>query len=98
MHANIIESKTNKGEYGVEISNPKEVVVEWTPLAPYESMNYTIRDVLLTLGFDVIGTWSHRNKVSRALVRAVNAAPDKKKTEKVEPLDSPEPEASTFLE
>lgn len=93
MHANITESKTNKGEYGVEISNPKEVVVEWTSLKPFEDQDYTLRDVLLTLGFDVIGTWSHRNKVSRAQVRAVAV-----KKDNVEPLDSPAPEASTFLE
>jgi hypothetical protein len=92
MYASITESKTEKGAYGVEIGNSKETIVAWTPLAGYDKTEHTLRDVILLLGFDTVGKWSLRNKVSRVLVRSVTAL----KT--VEPLDSPAPEKTEFLE
>lgn len=73
MHASIYESKEKKGDWGVEVSNSAEVIVPWTNLDTIPNQDHTLRDVLLLLGFDVIGTWSIRNKVSRALVRSVGA-------------------------
>ena len=92
MYASITESKTTKGDFGIEVGNTKETMVAWTPLKDYEKSGHTLRDVILLLGFDVIGTWSLRNKVSRVLVRSVTTP----KT--VAPLDSPEPEKTEFLD
>lgn len=100
MYANITESKENKGEYGIEISNSKEVLVPWTSLKAHEDTDHTLRDVLLLLGFDTVGTWSHRNKVSRVQVRSVTVpTPPKPGGRGIgDPLDSPAPEHTTFLE
>lgn len=70
MHASIYESKEKKGTWGVEISNSAEVLVPWSSLEDV-NQDHTIRDVLLLMGFDVIGSWSIRNQVSRAQVRSV---------------------------
>lgn len=75
MHASIYESKEKKGDWGVEVSNSAEVLVPWINLDTIPNQEHTLRDVLLLLGFDVIGTWSIRNKVSRALVRSVGTTP-----------------------
>jgi helix-turn-helix protein len=89
MYASITESKTEKGRYGVEIGNSKETIVPWQAL---EDSEQTLRDVILLMGFDTVGKWSLRNKVSRVLVRSVTAPKN------VEPLDSPAPETTEFLE
>ncbi len=98
MHANITESKDTKGEYGIEISNSKEVLVPWTSLKAHEDTDHTLRDVLLLLGFDTVGTWSHRNKVSRVQVRSVTAPAKPGGRGIGDPLDSPAPKDTTFLE
>lgn len=99
MHATITDKA---GEYGVEIGTGQDVIIPWTSFKTYEETNHTICDVILLLGFDVVGTWSRRNNVSRALVRSVTTppAPKPKKPshEKHQPLDSPAPEETTFLE
>jgi hypothetical protein len=93
LYASITESKDKKGEYGIEVSNTKEVLVPWSSLKAHEDTDHTLRDVLLLMGFDTVGVWSYRNKVSRVTVRSVRdpRGPG-------EPLETPEPEASTFLE
>lgn len=91
MHASIYESKTEKGVWGVEISNSAEVLVPWSPLDAVENQEHTLRDVLLMSGFDVIGTWSVRNHVSRVQVRSVTSnIADKPKPKIYEkPADGP---------
>lgn len=71
MHASIYESKEKKGDWGLEVSNSADVIVPWMNLDLIPNQEHTLRDVLLLLGFDIIGTWSTRNKVSRVLVRSV---------------------------
>ena len=91
MYANILESKTDKGRYGIEIGNSKETFVKWTPLDQVaDDENRTLRDVILLLGFDTVGVWSLRNKVSRIQVRPVAKLP--------KPLESPAPAQEEFLE
>lgn len=91
MHASITESKEKKGEYGIEIGNAKEVFVKWLPLDKVgDAENRTLRDVILLLGFDTIGVWSLRNKVSRIQVRPVTKMP--------KALDSPAPEQVETIE
>jgi hypothetical protein len=70
MHASVYESKEKKGTWGVEISNSAEVIVPWSSLEDV-NQEHTLRDVLLLMGFDVIGQWSIRNHVSRVQVRSV---------------------------
>lgn len=90
MYASITESKTEKGQYGIEIGNSKEVLVPWSPLDDVGNQEQTLRDTILLMGFDTVGNWSLRNKVSRVLVRSVNAKP--------KPLESPAPIQEEFLE
>lgn len=91
MYASITESKTEKGRYGVEIGNSKETFVNWMALDKVgDQENRTLRDVILLLGFDTVGTWSLRNRVSRIQVRPV--------TKLAKPLESPEPSQEEFLE
>ena len=92
MYASITESKDTKGDFGIEIGNSKETIVPWVALKEYDKSEHTLRDVILLLGFDTVGKWSLRNKVSRVLVRSVTGP------KVVEPLDSPEPEKTEFLE
>lgn len=92
MYASITESKTEKGSYGIEIGNSKETLVAWTPLESVANQEHTLRDAILLMGFDVIGKWALRNKVSRVLVRSVTAP----KTNA--PLEAPEPSQEEFLE
>lgn len=92
MYASISESKTDKGSYGIEIGNSKEVIVPWTALDKVVNQEHTLRDTILMLGFDTIGKWSLRNKVSRVLVRSVTAPKN------TGALDSPAPEHEEFLE
>jgi hypothetical protein len=80
MHASIYESKENKGEFGIEVSNSSDVLVPWMSLDSVPNQDHTVRDVLLLMGFDVIGKWSLRNKVSRVLVRSVGTEPEEEVT------------------
>ncbi len=92
MYASITESKTEKGTYGLEIGNSKEVIKPWRSLEDVEKEQegQTLRDAILLRGFEVIGKWSLRNNVSRVIVRPVPLF--------TEPLDSPAPEHEEFLE
>lgn len=92
MYASISESKTDKGSYGIEIGNSKETIVPWTALSTVQNQEHTLRDVVLLMGFDTIGKWSLRNKVSRVLVRSVTTPKN------TGALDSPAPEQEEFLE
>ncbi len=92
MYASITESKTEKGQFGIEIGNSKETLVPWTALESVANQEHTLRDAILLMGFDTIGKWAYRNKVSRVLVRSVTAPKPSA------PLDSPAPEQEEFLE
>lgn len=67
MYANIYEKS---GKVGIEVANSREVIVPWQD---FDSLpgEMSLSDVLLMLGFTKVGTWSHRNKTSRVLVRQI---------------------------
>lgn len=61
MYASVFEKDQ---EFGIEIADAKDVLVAWQPLGTL-NQEQTLQDHLLLHGFETVGKWNLRNKVSR---------------------------------